>query len=152
MSKQSTPLNLATTVYLVRNKQNAKQILGTLLFYDADGLLIGTLRSLELPEKDNSAGRFYIPSGFYMAQKILSERYGRSIEVIGVPYLPNHLFHVGNYHWQTSGCILVGQDVRYVNWDKELDVVSPMAAMKSMVEWSNDLFQLIIIDVPSGGL
>lgn len=152
MSKESRPSNLASTVYLLRNKQTAKQISGTLLFYNDDGLLMGTLRSLELPDKGNSLRKFYIPSGCYMVEKILSDRYGRCFKVLDVPNLPSLLFHVGNYHWQSLGCILVGEGLRYVNWDKECDVVASMAAMKSMVEWSNDLFQLVVIDVPSGTL
>ena len=152
MSKQSTPINLASTVCLVRNKQTAKQILGTLLFYDDDGNLIGTLRSLELPNKGNSILASCLPAGYYMVKRILSKHYGLTFQVLGVPDRSSSLFHVGNSQWQTLGCILVGQDVCYVNADNDLDVLSSMAAMQSMVAWSDELFQLVITDVPSGTL
>lgn len=148
MSKNQKPLNLASTVCLVRNAQTTKQILGTLLFYDDEGSLKGTLRSLELPDKGNSVRGSCLPAGYYMVKRILSKHYGLSFQVLGVPDRSSILFHVGNSQWQTLGCILVGQDVCCINEDNDLDVLSSMAAMQSMVAWSNDLFQLIITDVP----
>lgn len=145
MSKLSTSSNLACHVLLVRNFSSTKQIIGTLLFYNEKRQLITTLRCLELPDKGNTVRQSCIPLGQYIVERYLSPRYGRCFRVLDVPNRTGILFHMGNYHYQSLGCILVGENVNYINSDNELDVAGSMRALHTMVDVCEKAFTMDVI-------
>jgi len=64
--------------------------------------------TLELPWSDNSPEASCIPYGTYYG----NFRYDKSdkwrIQLLDVPKRSNVQIHIGNYPWETTGCILVG--------------------------------------------
>ncbi len=64
--------------------------------------------TLELPWKDNNTDASCVPYGTYYG----NFRYDKSdkwrIELLDVPKRSSVQIHIGNYPWETTGCILVG--------------------------------------------
>jgi|TARA_Y100000310_G_scaffold160698_2_gene160527 hypothetical protein len=65
--------------------------------------------TLEDPWRDNLPNISCIPAGDYVAQKHNSPTFGMTFIVLDVPNRSHILFHKGNTHEDTQGCILVGE-------------------------------------------
>ncbi|TAL13952.1 hypothetical protein EPN95_04665 [Patescibacteria group bacterium] len=66
------------------------------------------LLSLEDPWKDNEPHISCIPKGNYVCKRIISPKFGETFEIMDVPGREHILFHAGNTHEATEGCILTG--------------------------------------------
>lgn len=67
------------------------------------------LVTLEDPWKENQPFVSCIPPGNYQCQRVVSPKFGPTFEVTGVPGRSHILFHSGNSHLDTQGCILLGK-------------------------------------------
>jgi len=67
--------------------------------------------TLEPPDVLNKRNESSIPAQQYMVWRIVSPRYGDCFEVRDVPGRSGILFHAGNTLQDTSGCILLGNQV-----------------------------------------
>jgi len=136
----------ASYCVLVRNSKTSVQILGTLLCYDPNHQLIRTFRTLELPDKDNSVKISAIPKGNYKGTLELHQKFGRCARVHAVPERNGILIHVGNFYWQSQGCILIGLMINDIDNDGNKDVIQSMAAMQSFYSVMTSEFIIKIIE------
>ena len=143
----STSESFTSTIY--RDKSQAhpdKQTLGLLLLHDESCKEIFSCYTLELPDKDNKKEISRIPCGDYKVVIRASKKYGPHFQVKNVKGRSFILIHAGNYFTQIRGCILVGSDVKDINGDGVLDVVSSGKTLKKLLELAPDGFDLTIID------
>lgn len=103
--------------------------------------------TLENPWKDNQPSVSCIPAGSYEAMPVNSPKFGPTWEVIDVEGRTHILFHKGNTHLDTHGCILVGS--RYGQLSGIPAVLeSNTAFVHLMAEWAElTIFPLDIVDV-----
>jgi len=66
--------------------------------------------TLEPPWTNNERRVSCIPPGRYTCQRVQSPKFGETFEVTGVPGRSHILFHAGNSHADTEGCILVAEE------------------------------------------
>jgi len=130
---------------LTRSKATTKETLGDLVLRDANGKLILTLKTLELPWKNNMNKVSCIPVGKYKVVPRNSPKYGDHFHVLDVPNRSFILFHSGNYHTQIEGCILVGLTHADINGDGQLDVTSSKDAMGALLKLAPKGFDLEIV-------
>lgn len=128
-------------VTLERFKHQDKQTLGIL--YLKNGI---TLKTLELDWQNNDKQQSCIPIGAYKVVPRTSKKYGKHFHVTDVPNRDMILFHSGNYHTHTLGCILVGLKHSDVNKDGYLDVTQSKDAMKVLLDTYPNGFELQIIN------
>lgn len=89
---------------LIRLKETEAETLGILLIEDTLLLCL----SLELPWRDNQRNISCIPLGNYSCKKFHSGKFGSTYVLESVPNRSGILFHSGNTHLDTYGCILLG--------------------------------------------
>jgi len=65
--------------------------------------------TLEPPWKNNEKFVSCIPASVYACESVNSPRFGYTFGVNGVPDRSHIVFHCGNFHSDTKGCILVGE-------------------------------------------
>ena len=131
---------------IIRSAQNQHQTIGTGLAFDTLGRMCFEFQTLELPFLQNKKGVSSIPAGKYLVEKRQSDRFGCHFHVKDVDNRSMILIHLGNYHTNTSGCILVGSEHKYLNTDSCLDVVDSRTTMKKLVEIFPSRFSLTIIE------
>ena len=117
---------------IIRTAQNDFQTIGTGLILDESGQTLFGFRTLELPFRNNMREISSIPTGKYRVEKRTSVKYGSHFHVLGVSGRILILIHVGNYHMNTKGCILVGSEHKYLNTDKNLDVANSLQTMQKL--------------------
>jgi hypothetical protein len=69
---------------------------------------------LENPWKNNERNVSCIPAGDYECATFDSPTHGPTWQVLGVPNRTYILFHKGNTHIHTAGCILVGETFTHI--------------------------------------
>lgn len=131
---------------IIRSAMNQDQTIGTGLAFDNLGRMLFEFQTLELPFLQNAKGISSIPEGRYIVEKRQSERFGSHFHVKDVQERSMILIHIGNYHRNTSGCILVGSEHKYLDKDHCLDVVDSRTTMKKLVEIFPTRFALTIIN------
>lgn len=89
--------------------------------------------TLELPWKENKKNISRIPAGHYKAVVHDSPKFGMCLWIQDVPDRSEILIHKGNYHKDTLGCILVGQDLFDIDGDGNKDVTSSAKTMKELL-------------------
>ena len=92
------------TADLIRIEKTASETRGILLL---DGSFLCC--TLENPDRNNQRNVSCIPCGNYVVKRVKSPRYGETFEITNVPDRSHILFHAGNTHKDTEGCILLGQ-------------------------------------------
>ena len=92
---------------------------------------------LELSDKQNKKNISNICAGEYLVEPRYSKRHGDH-------YI---LIHFGNYHYNTLGCLLFGEDFAYVNEDKHLDITNSKKTMKKLFAIAPDGFKLTINEI-----
>jgi hypothetical protein len=70
--------------------------------------------TLEDPWRNNESNISCIPAGRYICMKVKSPTFGDTYEITNVPNRTHILFHAGNTHKDTQGCILVGKSYGYL--------------------------------------
>jgi hypothetical protein len=71
--------------------------------------------SLEDPWKNNATNISCIPDGRYIAKIFDSPTHGLTYRLEDVPGRTYILFHKGNTHINTQGCILIGEEYSFLN-------------------------------------
>ena len=103
-----------------------KQTKGYAAVFDAEGTVIFTLDTLELPWKNNDVGISCIPEGIYIAKRRYSKKYRNHMHITDVEGRSLILIHWGNYagsvnpktgHSDIQGCILTGNGFKDITGD-----------------------------------
>lgn len=131
---------------LIRLKQELKQTLSTLLFFDNDVNLKLSVKALELSDRGNQRSISRIPSGKYTCKLRYSEKYKWHFILEYVPGRSYILIHFGNTYRDTRGCIIVGNSFTDIDGDGFRDVTSSKKTMKRILAIAPKEFELIIID------
>jgi hypothetical protein len=129
---------------LNRTHHESKQTRGRLEVFNADGKLIFSCFTLELPWKDNKRTVSCIPLGNYNVIPRTSAKYSNHLHVSNVPNRDLILIHHGNYHTDILGCILVGSAFSDINKDGFLDVTNSKVTMSRLMAAAPNGFALTI--------
>jgi len=70
--------------------------------------------SCEDPWLDNEPWVSCIPAGLYTCRRVDSPKFGDTFEICDVPNRTHILFHRGNTHHNTNGCVLVGEKYHFL--------------------------------------
>jgi hypothetical protein len=125
-------IHTCVQLHLIRHKVTPKQILGTFFALDKNHVTHYLGNTLELPTIENKQNISSIPLGTYECNCIVSEKYGRCIQIQNVANRSSVLIHVGNFKYQTRGCILVGDRFQDIDNDGLLDVVNSLKTMHNL--------------------
>ena len=131
---------------IIRSGANQHQTIGTGLIFDNLGRMLFEFQTIELPYLNNKVGISCIPFGKYKVEKRQSNRFGCHFHVKEVSGRSMILIHLGNYHSNTSGCILVGSGHKHLDNDNCLDVIDSRLTMKKLVDIMPSNFDLTITD------
>ena len=129
---------------IVRLKETEKQTQGLALILDKNNDVIYNMVCLELPFLENEKKISCIPPGEYQCRKNNHYRFGLSAHVLSVPGRTGIMIHKGNFHFNTTGCILLGYDFRDLNQDNLLDVTMSGTTMVEFYKRISENFTLII--------
>jgi len=101
-------------VELCINRVSTHDVIGTFgtLKWDEDSAPFALC--CEDPWLDNKAWVSCIPAGRYLARRVDSPRFGDTFEITKVEGRTNILFHKGNTHLNTNGCVLVGEQFLFL--------------------------------------
>ena len=134
---------MITDIFLNRVSNEVKQTLGRLYLYD-DADLVFQCCTMELPWINNQKRISCIPKGRYLVKKHTSSKYGECFWVQDVPDRTEILIHLGNYNFNTLGCILPGRRFLDINNDGLRDVISSGNTMKDLRKLLPNKFHLNI--------
>lgn len=132
-------------IVLTRTNQDNVQTLGTLELYNTKEKIFECL-TLELPWKENQRRISRIPDGHYQVIKHISPNFGKSLWIQDVPDRSEILIHVGNYHTDILGCILVGEKHVDIDGDGHLDVTNSRTTINKLYELVEEPTYINIID------
>lgn len=123
---------------ILKRDYGKQQTTGEIQCYSGSELIL-TLKTLELPWKDNQNNISCIPEGDYWLQPRVSEKYGEHLHILnpdGSEILPRRLclIHPANFVRQLRGCIAVGKTKADIDGDGLADVASSRIAMKEMLK------------------
>jgi hypothetical protein len=131
---------------LVRVTEHNGATLGVLCINDAPEMV-----TLEDAWRDNERQISCIPVGKYKIKLHRSPRFGLTYQVVDVLNRSQILFHAGNTHKDTHGCILLG--LQYGKLDKDTAILASKSAFTKFMELMNGVAEaeLIVIDAYGGG-
>ena len=130
-----------------RYVDTGKQYIGNgFLLSDDDNLIQFEFRTLELSRKNNKKNVSCIPIGDYKVKKRRSKKFGWHFHIQDVDNRDLILIHKGNYYTDIEGCVLVGDDIQYLNKDDEIDVVNSSKTMKKLLKKLPKEFNLTIVE------
>jgi hypothetical protein len=81
--------------------------------------------TLENPWRNNIPYESCIPVGTYKIRRHLSPKFGETFIICDVPNRSHILFHRGNQHTDTYGCVLTGEEFFYFEQGNKPGVVNP---------------------------
>lgn len=99
---------------------------------------------LELPANANTREISRIPEGVYNCTQHRSPRHGLCFSINNVYDRENVLIHIGNYVYQTKGCVLPGSSFQDINADGLMDVVNSRQTLDGMLALLPSKFKLTI--------
>lgn len=140
------------TLDLIRIWKDLKQTLGESTVKNAEGNSVLSVFTLELPDlnddgiKDNEVRKSCIPDGVYEVTRERHHKLGKVFRIHGVKGRSGILIHIGQFYYNTLGCILVGMDQRDLNDDGLIDNVSSTKAMNAL--WEFDITEIRITTRP----
>ena len=102
-------------------------------------------QTLELAWKNNAKQISCIPKGTYKVKKRTSAKYGEHFHILNVPNRDFILIHHANFHSQLMGCIACGKGLSDINKDSRLDVTSSRQAMKELLAYLPNEFEIEIV-------
>lgn len=124
-----------------------------------DGATLGVLCIDDVPEfvtledawRDNERQISCIPVGRYTVKPKISPKFGSTFEVVDVPERSHILFHAGNTHKDTNGCILLG--LQFGKVGSEAAILASRSAFLQFLQKmaGTKEAQLIVIDAYGGG-
>ncbi len=130
-----------TKVVLKRYYQDDFVTLGNLQILNVDHKPIYIL---ENPWKANIKNVSCIPSGTYICGPYSGMKFKDVYKVRNVPNRTDILIHIGNYTRETSGCILPGRGVNYINEPMVTHSTLAMNMLRKML--GDSTFELTIKD------
>jgi len=123
-----------------------KQTIGNgFLLSDVDNFIKYEFKTLELPWKNNKKRISCIPVGDYRVKKRKSQKYGNHFNILDVDNRSYILIHNGNFNHQTKGCVLIGDDLAYINEDNDIDVTNSKKTLKTLYSILPNEFDLSIV-------
>jgi len=137
---------------LTRLRSNDKQTIGKLFIpiyhpcFTANFNTDFYCKTIELPDRDNQRYISRIPARVYECKKRWSWKFGRHIQVLDVPNRTWILVHRGNYFFNSTGCIIIGDSLSDINNDGYQDVLNSKRTLKRMLNILPERFTLEIID------
>lgn len=120
-------------IKITRIHQDNTRTLGILELFK-DGELLFECKTLELPWKDNQRSKSRIPNGYYSAIKHMAPEKGKSVWIQNVIGREEILIHIGNFIYDTRGCILLGTKFMHMNADGGLDLFDSAVAMNTLYD------------------
>ena len=123
-----------------------KQTIGNGFVLGLGNFIKYEFRTLELPYLDNQKQISCIPCGDYKVIKRKSKKYGNHFHVLDVPNRSYILIHNGNFNYQTKGCVLIGDDLMYLNENDDIDVINSKKTLKKLYSVLPDEFDLSIVN------
>lgn len=134
-------------VKLIRNFGDDKQTLGILT---TDGF---ECKTLELADKNNASRISCIPVGKYTViwtkSPLFSKNAGHDVYTYEIQNVPNRggiRIHSANFFFQLLGCVALGDMLKDINMDGELDVIHSGATLEKFHQVMNkESFELEII-------
>lgn len=131
---------------LVRVSEHNGASLGVLCIDDCPEFV-----TLEDAWRDNETRISCIPVGRYKVKPRISPRFGRTWQVMDVPQRDHILFHAGNTHKDTHGCILLG--MQFGKLGAETAILASKSAFNQFLERMAGVTEaeLIVIDAYGGG-
>lgn len=130
---------------LVRESQNVKQIIGTLIPYDGFGQALHCLRIVEVAGTGYHMPDCAIPTGHYDCKQHLSENYGRTILIRFDDKKPPMAIRAGNFFYQSTPCMLAGKYLQELDDPTMADVAKSMKAMQEISSLMAPEFKLTIV-------
>jgi hypothetical protein len=131
---------------LVRVSEHNGATCGVLVIDDSPEFV-----TLEDAWRDNERLISCIPQGRYKIKLHRSPKFGLTYQVMDVPQRSHILFHAGNTHKNTHGCILLGMQYGRIGTESAI-LASRSAFLKFMDLMGNTPeAQLIVIDAYGGG-
>ena len=124
-----------------------KQYIGNgFLLSEDDNIIKYEFRTLELSWKSNIRNISCIPKGTYKVVKRKSKKFKKHFHILDVKGREYILIHNGNYYTDIRGCVLIGDDLRYLNQDNEIDVVNSRKTLKKLYKLLPNEFELEIVE------
>lgn len=111
-------------------------------------LLVGGLPfcvTLEDPDNDNQRNISCIPAGKYRCSPYPSQKFGNTFVVEGVRGRAGILFHAGNTHLNTHGCILLGERFGTMS-DGTPAILDSVSAVKRFLREFSSPFELEVVN------
>lgn len=107
--------------------------------------------TLEDAWRDNQRLISCIPQGRYKVKLHRSPKFGLTYQVMDVPERSQILFHAGNTHKDTNGCILLGMQFGRIG--SELAILASRSAFLKFMDLMGNTpeAQMIVIDAYGGG-
>lgn len=118
---------------LTRIHDTGVQTIGIMHLFDRNFRTLFTCKTLELSWRNNERRRSCIPTGKYKITPNQSPTFGPTFRLHDVPNRSDILIHTGNFHTNTLGCILVGNEFSDINRDGQLDVTSSRVIMNQLL-------------------
>ena len=122
-----------------------KQYIGNGFLLDEDNIIKYEFRTLELSWKFNVRNESCIPKGKYKVVKRNSPKFKNHFHILDVENRDYILIHNGNYYTDIRGCVLVGDDLMYLNNDNEIDVINSKKTLKKLYNLLPEEFELTIV-------
>jgi hypothetical protein len=133
-----TPLPNYKVAVLTRTSNNQKQTTGTVKCVNGDKRF--DCYSLE------RGSDLRIPVGEYQCEWTFSPKFLKYMYLVKVPNMSGIRIHGGNYWFDTTGCILLGDKFIDMNKDGLLDIVNSKVTMKKFEDFFNrETFTLLVI-------
>lgn len=128
---------------LIRLSDNGKQTEGILYLYK-NNKIIYSCKTLELPWRNNQRQLSCIPTGTYKAIKHNSPKFGNTLWLQDVPNRYEILIHYGNYYFNSTGCILVGNEFRDINKDGLEDALNSIRTLRELLKLTPNKIEIEI--------
>lgn len=145
MELAAKDLELSNELIIIRVSQNAYQCNGGFMIFDKEHNCVFSGKTLELPFLANQKQISSIPLGNYVCEKVVHQTFGKCFRVFNVPNREGIFVHVGNYHNQIRGCILLGSALIDINADGIVDVVNSRRTLDRAFTFLTKRFTLIIL-------
>jgi len=123
---------METTAFLRRFIKTDYYTIGRLQFYNSQGKLLFEGFTLELPNRQNQKNISCIPSGTYNVVARQSEKFGDCYHLQNVVNRSGILIHTGNFYKDTTGCIILGSSVEFMNDYTKTHLLQSLQAMKKL--------------------
>jgi hypothetical protein len=145
MELAAKDLEISNELIIIRVTQNAYQTNGGFMIFDKQHSCVFKGKTLELPFLANQKQISSIPLGTYICEKMVHQTFGKCFQVYNVPNRSGIFIHVGNYHNQIRGCILLGSALIDINADGIVDVVNSRRTLDKAYSLLTKKFNLVIL-------